>query len=51
MHSVERRRLQPTLKRSACRTVFQVCGVQVMVWGAKSDADRTVLGRFAGSII
>ena len=41
-NSVEGRRFQPTLKRSACRRAFQVCGVQMMVAGAKSDTDRTV---------
>lgn len=30
------------LKRSACRRVFQVCGVRTMVAGAKSDSDRII---------
>lgn len=35
MHSVEGCKFQPTLKRSACRTVFQICGVQLIASGVQ----------------
>lgn len=42
MHSVEGCRFQPTLKRSACRTVFQICEVQLIV----SEVQVMIAGRY-----
>lgn len=46
LQRVEGRRIQPTLKRSACRTVFRVCGKQVMVAGRSRTLTEVYLSKF-----